>query len=69
MEYGINIYHCDDIEICFVDWNTQEWFATKEQRDRRLEELKREAEQEELHPKHRLRLDVKTYTKIEKQIA
>lgn len=69
MEYGINVYHCDDVEICFVDWNTQEWFATEDQRDQRLAELRREAAEEELHPKHRLRLDVKTYTKIEKQIA
>ncbi|BAP85155.1 hypothetical protein LOOC260_105980 [Paucilactobacillus hokkaidonensis JCM 18461] len=69
MEYGINIYHRDDIEICFVDWNTQEWFSSEEERNVRLAELNQQAIEEEAHPKHRLRIDVKTYTKIEKQIA
>ncbi|WP_461240923.1 hypothetical protein [Paucilactobacillus sp. N302-9] len=67
MEYGINVYHRDEMDVCYVDWNTQEWFGSEVERDARLSEL--QATVAEDQAKHRLHLDVKTFSKIEKKIA
>ncbi|KIS03291.1 hypothetical protein [Paucilactobacillus wasatchensis] len=69
MEYGINIYHRDEMDVCYIDWNTQEWFASESERDERLATLEAQAQEEQLNPKHRLHLDVKTYSQIEKMTA
>lgn len=69
MEFGINVYHRDEMDVCFIDWNTQEWFATEAERDAQLADYVREAEAEKVNPKHRLHFDVKSFSKIEKQIA